>query len=521
MAALVLRIRAASLFRWFRAIPGHALRRVVLAVLVLLGVAGLCTLTLRLDDVRPADAASTLVVAGTAGLLCFAFVPALVGARDPLAPRAFRTLGREPGPTAATLALAALVSAPTWLLIAFDACCAAVWMQLGAPTALAIAGAAGHVVACVLAARMAMAVRAEIESETATDASRLLIAALLALSVPGVIVAVSFGALRATGSFDRVAQLLAVTPFGALSGIPATAIDDWEQPVWLTFVVAILTVLLLGAAWWLVVRRAMTVHVREGSTGGARGLGWFGVLPSTATGAIAARSLVYWLRDSRYLTNALIIPIGSVLPVVPLLVAGVPVSIAALIPVPLMALFYGWLPHNDLAYDSSALWLHIATGSRGIADRAGRLAPVLVIAVPVLAAATALAILFSGESHVLLPLIGIECALLLSGLGLSSIASVVAPYAVARPGDSAFRQPQRSGSGAVWSQVIVLVGAILISGWTLWQATVSIGDGGMDGTRILWQGIATGAATLLVGIGIGALVFSRRGSRLMEFASAS
>ncbi len=67
---------------------------------------------------------------------------------------------------------------------------------------------------------------------------------------------------------------------------------------------------------------------------------------------MAARSLSYWLRDRRYLVNVVIVrspPSCSRC----LLVAASPSNLAVLLPVPIMALFFGWLPHNDLAYDST------------------------------------------------------------------------------------------------------------------------------------------------------------------------
>ena len=123
------------------------------------------------------------------------------------------------------------------------------------------------------------------------------------------------------------------------------------------------------------------------------GLGWFGVAPGTPGGAISARSLVYWFRDRRYIVNILVIPVAAAITAVPLLIAGVPLEIVALVPVPFAALFLGWLPHNDVAYDSTALWMHVASGVRGWSDRIGRLVPVLLIGLPLLAIAIPIAIL--------------------------------------------------------------------------------------------------------------------------------
>ena len=157
---------------------------------------------------------------------------------------------------------------------------------------------------------------------------------------------------------------------------------------------------------------------------------------------------MYWFRDRRYIVNVLVIPVAAAITTVPLLIAGVPLEIVALVPVPFAALFLGWLPHNDVAYDSTALWMHVASGVRGWSDRIGRLVPVLLIGVPMLAVAVPIAISVYGRWALLPALAGVCISLFLCGLGLSSIASVVAPYAVSRPGESPFQQPPRTGAAA-------------------------------------------------------------------------
>src|SRR3546814_2871047 len=127
-----------------------------------------------------------------------------------------------------------------------------------------------------------------------------------------------------------------------------------------------------------------------------------------------------------------------------------------------MALFFGWMPHNDVAYDSTAVWMHLASGVRGVADRVGRLVPIILIGVPVLAVAVSVATAIHGRWAVLPALVGVCASLFLSGLGLSSIASAAAPYAVSHPGDSPFQQPQRTGAGGAISQALVLVGALVL-----------------------------------------------------------
>lgn len=207
--------------------------------------------------------------------------------------------------------------------------------------------------------------------------------------------------------------------------------------------------------------------------------------------------------------------------VLPLLVAGVPLEVAALVPVPVMALFFGWLPHNDVAYDSTAVWIHIASGLRGVPDRVGRLVPVSLIALPVLAVATSITLAAVGNWHLLMPLSGLAAALLFSGLGLSSVSSVLAPYAVSRPGDSPFQQPQRSSSSPTYGPALAFLGAIVVSAPVLWLFVVTVMEGDRHAAATFWLGLAIGVLVLVGGVVLGGRIFESSGERLMEFVETT
>jgi ABC-2 type transport system permease protein len=207
--------------------------------------------------------------------------------------------------------------------------------------------------------------------------------------------------------------------------------------------------------------------------------------------------------------------------VVPLLVAGVPLEFAVLVPVPFAALLLGWLPHNDLAYDSTAVWMHIASGIRGVSDRVGRLVPVLLIGIPLLAVAIPVVISLHGRWALLPAMVGVCAALFFAGLGLSSVSSVVAPYAVSRPGESPFQQPQRTGAHSAVSQGMVLLGAIAVSVPAIWCGWIALTEDIDAATLALWAGLAAGLGVLVIGVTAGSMVFRRRGGRLMEFAEST
>lgn len=473
-----------------------------------------------LADAGRLTTAVVTVLAGSAVTLGFAVGPPITASVDPLDPRRFAVVGPEPRPLAGALLLAGFLSVPVLVVLVLGVSLAVAW---GAHGAHAVASAASVILGlttCVLFARVSMALGALVRRPR--QSRELMSVYLVAVLVVVVPVGVFLGSLEWRGvvpsQLASAAEILAWTPIGAAWGI---ALAPSTGAAIGSVVVALATVAVLGVAWFALVTVLLTTTPRPAPVRERSGLGWFALLPGTPGGAVAARSLSYWLRDRRYLVNVVIVPVAAVVSTVPLLVAGVPFELAVLLPVPIMALFFGWLPHNDLAYDSTALWMHIASGMRGVSDRIGRLVPVLLIGIPILAVSLPLAIVAHGRWAVFPAMVGVCAALFLAGLGLSSISSVLAPYAVSRPGDSPFQQPQRTGSGGVLAQGLVMAGAVLAavpSAVLTWQA---INGDAIDAMFALWIGVGIGVGVLVVGIAVGALLFERRGTRLMEFAEAT
>ena len=522
MAAHVLRLRLALLFGTLRGDGRHVARvvtgLVILAAATIAGCWGLLTFTDAPDEVMTA----VTVLGGSAVTLGFALAPLIGGAADPLDPRRFRVFGLSAGRLAAVLGLVGFVSVPTLVLAAFCACAAVVWVAHGVPWVAAVLGALLQLVTCVVLARVAMALASLfLDERRSRELSGLFALTILVVVVPvGVFLAsLEWGGVVPTQLTEAV-ETLALTPLGAAVAYPGLLALGSED-AGLSLAVAFGTIIVLAALWALLVRRILTTTERPAPSRERGGLGWFAVAPGTPGGAIAARSLIYWFTDRRYLANIVIIPIAAGLVIVPLLIAGVPPAVIALVPVPLAALFLGWLPHNDLAYDSSAVWMHFAAGIRGSSDRIGRLVPILLIGIPTLAIAIPIAVSMHGRWAVLPAMTGVCAALFFTGLGLSSISSVAWPYAASRPGESPFQQPQRTGPGGAISQAVVMLGAVVLCAPALWWGWLALTDDIEAATMALWGGVAIGLTVLLFGIGIGSAVFRRRGGRLMEFAEST
>nr|WP_208382686.1 hypothetical protein [Microbacterium ulmi] len=515
-------MRAALLLGAVRGTPGQTARVVAGFVVVAAAVAAACWALLTLRTAQADVVLAVTVLGGSAVTLGFALAPLVGGATDQLDPRRFALLGMPPLRLAGALALAALLSVPTLALAVVAICAAVVWSAHGVPVAAAIFGVVLGVTTCVLVAHVSMALTSLfLRERRSRELSGLFVLAILVVVVP---VGVFLASLEWRGSvptqLEEAVGVLGGTPLGAAWAYPGLlASGDPSAPV--GALVAVATIAVLAVLWVWAVRHALTTTERPLAVRERGGLGWFAVAPGTPGGSIAARSLVYWLRDSRYLVNVIVIPIAALLTTVPLLIAGVPAEYVALVPVPFIALFLGWLPHNDIAYDSTAVWMHIASGVRGFSDRVGRLIPVLLIGLPTLAVAIPIAISQHGRWAVLPAMVGVCGSLFLCGLGLSSIASAAAPYAVSRPGESPFQQPQRTRANGAIAQTLVMLGAIALSAPALWWAWLALtGDIGAADLA-LWGGLGVGAAVLLVGIGVGSVVFERRGGRIMEFAEST
>ena len=515
MAARILRLRLAVLVAPLRRGAGAALRTalglLLLAAVVAVGCWGL--LQLQMAD---ADTVGVVtVLSGSAITLGFVVAPLLVGSGDPMDPRAFRGFGLSSGRLAASLAVAGLLTVPVLAQTALAASFAVLWVRRGTPWPVAVGAAALGLITCLLAARVLRVVAGLFFApRRSRELTGLLLVGLLVLVIP---VAVFLVSLQWKGRIPEplvdAMRILALTPLGAAWALP------W-RPDALSVVIAVTTVIVLAAAWWALVGRVLRTVEAPAAGRGAGGLGWFAVTPGTPAGAVAARSLQYWLTDARYLANLAALPIIAVVAMVPLLIVGLPFTWVVLVPAPLLALFLGWLPHNDLAYDSTAIWLHVASGLRGMADRVGRLVPVLVIGIVVLAVVIPVSVGLHGDWAVAPVLVGVCASLFLSGLGLSSIASAAAPSPVTHPGDSPFRQPERTGSAGALAQGVVLLGALLAAVPAMWWGWLSISDHRYIGAAF-WGGLMIGVVVLAAGVSIGAAVFERRGTRLLELAEAA
>lgn len=521
MAAQLLRLRLqsiANLMRFGLRTAASTVITILVVVVASIVVSQLAS-QLRVDPIGEVQA---LVVGGGALLLVAFLVAPFASTRQAwTAPEALYGYGFGADRVAVGLAIAGAVGLPALSLVILGIGYVRSWGE-GPGIAWLAVGAA--VLAGITAWLLALVASTLNGMLTARRSRELLVTGVVVVGILVILLVVDLARVLVPGRFHgsgAAAGILAWTPFGAALALPGHALEGDTGRVVADLVISLVTIAALWLVWRTLVARALSRPEAPARASERTGLGWFDLTTASPAGAVAGRSLTYWARDARYRWSLVILPFLPLL-VVPLGIAGIDWATLALVPVPVMCLLLGFIPHNDVAYDNTALWIHISSNTRGLADRLGRLAPPLVIGLPLAVVGSLVAVWLHGDFAAFAPELGVCLSLLLTGLGLASIISAALPYAAVRPGDDPFQQPQSSSSNAGWSQTLMFAGAILFSvpaGWLGVLATV----GGRPelGGAAFWTGLGVGVVVLVGGLLIGARVFSTRAPELLAFALRS
>jgi len=519
MVASLLRLRLHSLgnmvLRPRSAVEGWAV--VIGALLVVAAIVGLAAFGTVALQATPELRSAAFVVLGSAVITGFWLLPFAFRVDDGMPPRAFAAFEIAPGRLAAALALARLISVPVVLLVILLVIQITAWRSAGG-AAIAVAMVAGVVTLaiCVLGAQVASAVAGR--GIVWRNVAVLLVLVVAAIGAPLAVALVTLDwSADGVTYLRRATEILVWTPLGVVWGAAGAAASGELGLAWGRISVSVAIAALLAAIWYWIVRRAGGTVPRAEAVKRLSGLGVFEAVPSVPGGVIAARSIVYWMRDSRYAVPLLILPIIPIVIAVSFALAGIPVMIVAWLCVPLVALIIGWSVHNDVAADGTAFWLHVVTGVGGRADRWGRIVPPLIVGAVVAVGGSFLTAWLIGYPPIVLPLIALSSCLLLIGLGVGSAASAIAPYPTVAPGDGPFVQPQALRGGESAKQAISLLIALVLAVPAI-AAMIVVTT--VDPTFLapaVWIAFGSGVVVLIAGTELGALVVSRRAPEILAF----
>lgn len=241
-----------------------------------------------------------------------------------------------------------------------------------------------------------------------------------------------------------------------------------------------------------------------------------GLLPSPAA-AVAARCLRYWRSDPRYLVAGVSIALVPVVIAIPLL--ALPRDEGEAVPPevmlgagPLLAVMCCMTLANDLGFDSTALWQHVAAGLRGWQDRLGRVVAASLWQVPVLAVMTVGSTWYAGRWQALPAVLGVSLAMLGASYGWSSVLSILLPTETQTPDESPMKS-KTSGMafiGGMVQMVSVLLVALLAAPVLAGTIAVAVTGAWAWGWLVLAAGAAWGVGMVALGCWWGGQLLDRR-----------
>ena len=458
-----------------------------------------------------------LPLGGAAIVLGWLFLPLLFfGVDESLDPARFALLPLRRRTIVAGLFAASLAGLPALSTLAATAGMVDTTARLGG-TGAALAELAGVVCGlplCVAVSRsVTSAFATALRSRRSRDLAAILLALLAALLGPLQVVALA-GAERADwNTVAAIADVVGWTPVGApySVGLDVAAGRAWAVPVKLVIVLAATGGLL---TWWgTTLERAML-----GAAGGTRPAGATAAadpvdrlllpgLPRTRFGALVAREIRYWWRETRRRAALITFSVAGVF--VPVSVAATGVSAGP------MLLFVGALAAlalaNQFGYEGSAYAANVVTGVPGRAEIHSRATGHAVYVLPLLVVIAVVAGLVAGAPARIPGELGLLIAAYGAGLGIVLPLSVRTAYALPET-TSPFAVP--TGGGAAKGLLIfaLMLGTVLV---TVPLQLVAY----FLGPVWLWIGLPAGigyaAAAYLIGSGVAVDLLDRRMPELL------
>jgi ABC-2 type transport system permease protein len=481
-----------------------AIYGIAILVGVLLGMLAL--------NAAPVELARTIVVIGGSALIVGWVVLPLVfsGIDQTLDPHHLVTFPIPLNTLLVGLATCGVLGVPGAITTLASLGTALSWLRMPGVALVAFVCGAIGALTCVVASRMVTALSTGFSSNRRFREISGIVAFIPLILLGPIVISVTSGVRGASNALPDFAEALSWTPIGAIWAVPSSvALGDYGgAAVRLLIGVAVLVV--LAALWRWSLARALVTPTHTSSRARARGkLGLFARFPGTPAGAVAARCLTYWTRDPRYTRQLLTIPL---IPALMIFYSTLNHSLGFLLAIgPLIAFLLSVSLFSDLSYDSTAFALHISTGLRGSADRAGRVAALASFAIPVVIILTIASTWISSSWAALPALLGLSIGILLSGLGLSSVTSARFAFPVPEPGASPFAaRPGTSFTNSLTTLAIWGILAALVLPEIVLFVVAAITGQALFGWTTLVVGILLGTALLFTGIRRGGLILDHR-----------
>jgi ABC-2 type transport system permease protein len=443
---------------------------------------------------------TVLTLAGTALVVGWWLVPLVAfGVDGTLDPERFRLFPIARPRLMLALAVAGLVGLPGVSTVVISAATAVAWWRAPAAVVAALVGAALAVAVCIVGSRAITTLLAPlVTGRRFREVAAVLLLVPLVLLGP-IVLAAGAGLAAISDLLPDIAVAVGWTPMGA----PWALAADVAEGAWLAAAgkLAVTAVaLLIGIRVWDgALARALVRPEGGAHTSRSTGLGFFDRLPATPVGAVAARCLTSWVRDSRYAAAVAVVPLQIIL--LWFLDGGNQVLIAA---GPVVAFVMGWVVSSDVAYD-------------GRVDRWGRAVAGLVVGGVVVVVTLVVSFAITGLWDRLLPVTAMSVGVLATTVGAASVYSAQFAFPTTKPGESPFSTPQGTSFSVIVSQLAGVLVLLVLLVPTVVPAVVAVLTGHPVAVLVaVLLGPGSGVALLLVGVRTGARIYDRKAPELLQ-----
>lgn len=473
-------------------------------------VAGLVALGVH-DD--PELTRTVLVLGGMVLVAGWWLLPLVAfGVDSTLDPDRFRLATVPRAQLLVGLALAGLVGLPGIATAVVGLASSLAWWRAPAGLLAGVIGGLLGVAVCVVGSRAVTTLLAPLVTGRRFREVAAVLAIVPLLLLGPIMLGTAAGLSAVADALPEIADVIAWTPLGA----PWTIGADVADGAWLAALartaISLGTLAVLTLVWDRAMAAALVRPEGSGHAATSAGLGFFGRLPATPVGAVTARCLTYWLRDSRYAAAVAVVPVQVLL----LWFVGRDGNLVLAAPA-LVAFVMGWALSADVAYDDTAFWTHLAAPIDGRVDRTGRAIAGLIVGGVVVLATCAVALSLSGHWSAAAPTIAMAFGVLATGIGASSVYSARVVYPVPKPGESPFSTPQGSSFAVMITQLAGLLMLLVLCLPTVGLAVAAILTGNVVLSVLsVVVGFGLGAVVLVAGIRTGARVYDGRAPELLQ-----
>ena len=498
---------------WRNALRSSASRRALTVVGAVLSLLGVLLATASALTAGSVAATGAMVVTLLSGVTCGWLIMPLIafGVDDSLDPARLALLPLRAGRLLPGLLLAAACGVPGLATLLLTTGVSLGYRQTPAAMAASVVLAPLGLLTCVLLARvLTTAVARALRGRRFRDAAAVVFAVGTASLGIGVNAVLGRGVThpdQLDAAFARIGAIAGWTPVGWVWAVPADIAAGAPGRAFVRLALALVLAALLLLAWHRLLGKALTSPSGDTSFGRVRSGGMLNaLLPDTAAGAIAGRCLRYWRRDPRYVTTAVTAVVVPLLLLTWQAATGAGSTLILLAPV-LLAWLVASALSQDTSFDGSALWLHAVSGVRGTDDRIGRVLAMATWSLPMILVVDAVTLnLVNGWSRAG-PVLGLSVAVLLAGVGASSLVSARWQTKAPAAGGNPFAA--ESGSGLEGVLVVLAHGALTGA------AVLPVVGLALFSLRMPWAGLLVAPLGLLVGV-IALVAGIRRGGRLLE-----